>query len=130
MLAIGIPLWLIADLWSKAAIFISDYQYNLAIARGYDWQTNSFIEPAINTGSAWSLGADHPEIIALLTLVLIPLIMWFYWSAYRHQGRYYGFAFAGIIGGAFGNAYDRFMAFAQLTRAGVAYAILSLLISR
>ena len=110
ILSLGIPIWLISDLWSKAYFFKPEFNYDLLLARIY-WDGTPYVFPAINKGSAWSIGANHQGFIALLTVFLIPLIIWFYWSSFRHLGRYFGIAFAGIIGGAFGNAYDRFAVF-------------------
>lgn len=90
---------LVADLASKSLIF--------AIPRE---RLPSWLEHHYNTGVAWSLFADWPGLVTLLTLVLIPLLAWIWWREYRLQGAVANLAFGLILGGALGNGYDRVLA--------------------
>lgn len=90
---------LLADLLSKSLIF--------AIPRE---QLPRWLEHHYNTGVAWSLLADWPGLVTLLTIVLIPLLAWLWWREYRQQGPLANLAFGLILGGALGNGYDRILA--------------------
>ncbi len=61
----------------------------------------------VNTGVAWSLLDQHPTLVALLTLVLIPVLAVAWWHWFRGQGALEDLAFGCILGGALGNAWDR-----------------------
>lgn len=71
----------------------------------------SWIVPQVNSGAAWSIGSDQPLVIFILTVILVPLLIGYYWWAIRRSPRlleHLGFAM--IIGGALGNAWDRLLA--------------------
>ncbi len=87
---------LAADLASKWLIFRLP---NEALPR--------WMQHAYNPGVAWSLFADLPWLVVGLTLVLIPVLAVVWWRQYRLLGRWENLAFAGILGGALGNAVDR-----------------------
>jgi lipoprotein signal peptidase len=72
-----------------------------------DTRFPSWIEPVRNTGVAWSIGSSAPLLVALVTLILIPVLAWFYWRHFRRLGGWENLAFGLILGGALGNAYDR-----------------------
>jgi signal peptidase II len=67
----------------------------------------AMIRPAFNPGVAWSMFAEMPWLVTGLTLVLIPIICWWYLRAVAGSSRWEDLAFGGIIGGALGNAWDR-----------------------
>lgn len=102
---------LIGDLWSKAAVFA--YTTTHAIdGRLYIESSIEFtwwIVPAWNTGVAWSLFADNPVFIAILTGLLVPALIAAYWKWYRNHHHFVDIAFGAVLGGALANAYDRFM---------------------
>jgi lipoprotein signal peptidase len=87
---------LILDLASKQAIF--------AIAPS---ALPAWLEHHYNTGVAWSLLDDYPALVTGLTMVLIPVLAWVWWSGYRMLGRSENLAFGLILGGALGNGFDR-----------------------
>lgn len=60
-----------------------------------------------NTGVAWGIGSQMPLIVTLVTLILIPLLTWVWWSQFRSIGAAENLAFGAVLGGAFGNAIDR-----------------------
>lgn len=75
-----------------------------------EWRDIGWLVPQINPGAAWSIGAQTPWLIVALTAVLIPGLIAYYWLVMRSSPRgsdHLGFAM--IIGGALGNAYDRFL---------------------
>jgi len=90
---------LVLDLVSKSVVFA------MPSANLPTWMERHF-----NTGVAWSLFDRHPEFVAILTAVLIPLLAWVWWSGYRKLGRSENLAFGLILGGALGNGYDRLLA--------------------
>jgi len=94
-------LTLITDLVSKELVFrwfqVGDHPYN-------------GIWLVYNTGVAWSIGHRVPWLVTGVTLVLIPGLIWYWWSQYRRVGRYENLAFGLILGGAVGNAFDRVLA--------------------
>ena len=94
-------LTLVADLVSKELVF-----------RWYHVGEHPFngIWLAYNTGVAWSIGHRVPWLVTAVTLVLIPALIWYWWSQYRRVGNYENLAFGLILGGAVGNAWDRVMA--------------------
>jgi signal peptidase II len=92
---------LVADLWSKAAIFSDGRQEGDELA----W----WCELAWNRGMAWGIGNSMPQVVLILTLVLIPVLAGLWWWLYRRDGRATNVAFGCILGGALGNAYDRIM---------------------
>lgn len=93
------------DLLSKQVLF----------AMPHSTEFPSWISLAYNQGVAWSLFAEHPWLVVGLTVVLIPVLAWVWWSQYRRVGRYENVAFGLVLGGALGNAVDRLgMASGQL----------------
>lgn len=60
-----------------------------------------------NTGVAWGIGNQMPLIVTLVTLILIPLLTWVWWSQFRRIGAAENLAFGAVLGGALGNAIDR-----------------------
>ncbi|MBN1475579.1 signal peptidase II [Candidatus Sumerlaeota bacterium] len=60
-----------------------------------------------NTGAAFSMFANHPEILTYVTAVAILIIAWWAWFVPRAD-RLARTAFALILGGALGNVIDRF----------------------
>lgn len=101
----------IGDLWSKSAVFAHSHTvvidgYPRAHATvDFPW----WIEPAWNTGVAWSMFEDSPLFIAFLTALLVPALIFSYFKWYRNHHRAVDLAFGMVIGGAIANAYDRFM---------------------
>ena len=93
----SLSLTLILDLVTKQLIF----------ALPTDAALPSWIRLAENRGVAWSMMAEHPWVILGLTLLLIPVLAWVWWSSYRQEGRFANLAFGLILGGALGNAVDR-----------------------
>ena len=74
----------------------------------FHWIDTSWIEPAVNKGAAFSIGSGTPWLIIILTVVLVPVICGYYWLQIRKSERIWEhLAFALIIGGALGNAWDR-----------------------
>lgn len=71
------------------------------------WQDIPMIRPSFNTGVAWSLFAEHPEWVVMITVVMIPLLIFAFWRWFRHGGRLEVLAFGSVLGGALGNAWDR-----------------------
>ncbi len=69
-----------------------------------------WIERAVNPGVAWSIGRDAPAMVALITVVLIPVLCWVWWRYFRTAGAWENLAFGAILGGAFGNGIDRALA--------------------
>lgn len=61
---------------------------------------------ARNTGVAWSIGAGSPTLVAIITWLLIPGLIWMWWRHFR-RSRAENLAFGLIVGGALGNAIDR-----------------------
>jgi lipoprotein signal peptidase len=126
---IGIPwtiitalVFVVLDLWTKRTIFIA-----VPPAEPYDprvhlfqltqvWSEYSWLEPHWNTGTAWSMFSSVPGIVTIITLILIPAIIWYWYASFRHQ-RAPSLAMGGIIGGALGNAWDRVLA--QLDTPGI-----------
>lgn len=91
---------LVADLVSKGLIF----------SRYRDGQDVSWwCQLAWNPGVAWGLGGAFPGAVLVLTLVLIPVLVAIWWWTYRRESLTANAAFGLILGGAFGNAYDRVM---------------------
>ncbi len=112
---------LVADLWSKAAVFAYTNTHEID-GRLYIESSIEFtwwIVPAWNTGVAWSLFADSPLFIALLTALLIPALIVAYWKWYRNHHTFVDIAFGAVLGGAIANAYDRFMTHLSDTMFGV-----------
>ena len=82
----------------------------------HNWQDVAWIIPQINPGAAWSIGSGTPWLIVALTVVLVPGISLYYWFQIRHLRRIWEhLAFALIIGGALGNAWDRLISAASDT---------------
>ena len=101
----------IGDLWSKSAVFahtqtvvIDGYPRAHSLTE-FPW----WVEPAWNTGVAWSMFEDSPLFIAFLTALLVPALVFSYFKWYRNQHIAVDLAFGMVIGGAIANAYDRFM---------------------
>ena len=65
------------------------------------------IRLAYNKGVAWSIGSGAPVVVAVLTVVLIPILAWVWWTRFRGLGAWENLAFGLILGGAVGNAVDR-----------------------
>lgn len=95
--------WLIADLISKTWFFRHG---DTAACRNF-YDDSDWIYPSVNTGVAWSMFDSMPGMVAILTLILIPILVAVYIRWYRHCGRLAALAFGSILGGALGNAYDR-----------------------
>ncbi|TVR44931.1 MAG: signal peptidase II [Planctomycetota bacterium] len=73
------------------------------------WQEVEWVFPQINPGAAWSIGANTPWLIVALTVVLVPaIIAYYFWQIRGIQRPWEHLGFAAIIGGALGNAWDRF----------------------
>jgi signal peptidase II len=114
-----IPVVVLIDQASKYLIFAADPWYRqrpLPLTDGSRaWEGLPIIWCTQNPGAAWSLGAEWPGLIALLTLVLIPVLGLIYWRAFRPTARRMENAcFGAIIGGALGNAYDRMVAWSGI----------------
>ncbi len=61
---------------------------------------------AENTGAAFSLFQEHPEVLTAVSLVIAGMIFWWYWTTPRaHRGT--RIALALVLGGAVGNLIDR-----------------------
>jgi signal peptidase II len=73
-------------------------------------QPHPLIWLAINKGVAFSLFARTPSAVLWMTLALIPVLAWIWWSQYRRCGRTANLAFGLILGGALGNCADRLAA--------------------
>jgi signal peptidase II len=87
---------LVADLVSKQVIFAISNE-----------SLPPWIQHAYNPGVAWSLLADLPWLVVMLTVVLIPVLTVVWWRQYRLLGAWENLAFGAILGGALGNAVDR-----------------------
>lgn len=87
---------LVLDLASKSVVFAQA-----------EHQLPTWMELHYNKGVAWSLLDGHPEFVAGLTAVLIPILVWVWWKGYRALGWPENLAFGLILGGALGNGYDR-----------------------
>ena len=101
--AVPLVLVLTADLLSKHLLFA-------AFAPGSEpcrWLALHY-----NPGVAWSMLSGMPAVVLGLTMVLIPILTWMWWSQYRHQGAMANLACGLVLGGALGNAWDRIQAFA------------------
>ena len=108
---------LIADLVSKGWYF-RDWDPLTRHYRSNDPYT--FIHLDINTGVAWSLFSEHPEVVQIGTLILIPVLFMIYWHWFRPQARPSEHAAFGLIlGGALGNAWDRTTALFNIGYGGV-----------
>jgi signal peptidase II len=70
----------------------------------------SWLHWSHNTGVAWSMFHQAPVLVAVLTAVLIPVLIWIWWRQYRLLGRWENLAFGGVLGGAVGNGIDRLLA--------------------
>ncbi|MBA2479517.1 MAG: signal peptidase II [Planctomycetes bacterium] len=88
------------DQWTKWWLF------SLPDTRGLP----SWISRAENTGVAWSIGHQVPALVALVTLILIPVLCWVWWRYFRPIGPWENLAFGAILGGAVGNGIDRLLA--------------------
>lgn len=67
----------------------------------------NWVQLHYNPGIAWSAFDKYPLGVALMTLVLIPVLVFTWWRWYRPLGRAENLAFGSILGGALGNAIDR-----------------------
>lgn len=92
---------LILDLVTKQVLF----------AFPPDTEFPAWIRLAVNPGVAWSLFAEHPSLVLGLTFLLIPVLVWVWWTSYRKEGALPNLAFGMVLGGALGNAVDRVAAF-------------------
>jgi signal peptidase II len=81
------------------------YIFSLTPAEIAPWQP--LIQHHYNTGVAWGIGHQMPLLVVGITLLLIPLLFYVWWSQFRVQGRWENVAFGAIMGGALGNAVDR-----------------------
>jgi signal peptidase II len=88
---------LILDLVSKQILF--------ALPPGTDLP--GFLRLVYNPGVAWSLFSEHPWLVLGLTMTMIPVLVWVWWTSYRHEGRWANAAFGMVLGGAIGNLVDR-----------------------
>ncbi|MHC5067663.1 MAG: signal peptidase II [Planctomycetota bacterium] len=120
--AVPFAVTLVADLITKAWIFRHAsgpfYGPNRAeyIA---PYSDSAWLYPSVNTGVAWSLFDDYPSMVALVTVILIPVLAVVYWRYFRGLGRLADLAFGAILGGALGNAYDRISALSAASVGGV-----------
>jgi lipoprotein signal peptidase len=105
-LAFGVLL--LSDLISKALLFPPAGVDLHRWQQQHDWP--SWIHLAYNTGVAWSLFDHMPDLVAGLTVLLVPIIAAVWWRSYRQHGLMVNIAFGLILGGAIGNAYDRLVA--------------------
>lgn len=76
---------------------------------------NGWLAHHYNTGVAWGIGNQMPLVVTLITLLLIPLLTWVWWTQFRPSGAAENLAFGAVLGGALGNAIDRVLTqFGQL----------------
>ncbi len=66
-----------------------------------------WLDRTVNPGVAWGVFGDSPQAVVAMTLALIPLLVWVWWRHFRLAGTIENAAFALILGGALGNAWDR-----------------------
>lgn len=69
-----------------------------------------WILPSFNKGVAWSMFHQWPNLVAALTLFLIPVLGWVFWRWFRLGSRLEVLAFGLVLGGALGNGWDRLLA--------------------
>jgi lipoprotein signal peptidase len=105
---------LLSDILTKALVFGRGPHADqfagddLVLYLRVQWRDWSWIEPAVNKGVAWSMFAQFPSAVALMTVLLVPAIAVWYWRSYRSSPRLTEhLAFALILGGAIGNKWDR-----------------------
>lgn len=91
--------FLVCDLVSKYWIF------------AYRPWRSSWIHCDFNPGVAWSMFHQHPELVGLLTLVLVPVLGLVYWRSFCHRRWPLDLGFGAVMGGALGNAWDRMWSF-------------------
>lgn len=72
-----------------------------------DFHDGGWLAQHWNTGVAWGMGNQAPLLVTLITLLLIPLLTWVWWSQFRRIGVAENLAFGAVLGGALGNAFDR-----------------------
>jgi signal peptidase II len=60
-----------------------------------------------NTGVAWGIGSSMPVLVVAITVILIPILCWVWWTQFRPLGAWENLAFGAVLGGAFGNGIDR-----------------------
>ena len=90
---------LLVDQISKAWLFsLSEQQ----IATFPKW-----IDLSWNTGVAWGMGSSMPVFVVAITIILIPILCWVWWTQFRPLGAWENLAFGAVLGGAFGNGIDR-----------------------
>ena len=119
---------LIADLLTKWWVFLlpekaqhidSSHEAWLWILRDH-WADIVWVYPAINKGAAFSIGSGTPWLIIALTVLLVPGVSAYYWLQVRFIKRpWEHLAFALIIGGALGNAWDRLISVVATGYGGV-----------
>ncbi len=112
----------ILDLWSKYAVFahvFTDPETLRCFWTASKPDYPSWFNPAWNTGVAWSFMSSMPVVVAVMTMLLIPLIAWVYFRWYRLLGLSENIAFGLVLGGAVANAWDRLGAHMSDTLYGV-----------
>ena len=70
------------------------------------WAQN-WLQESHNTGVAWGIGNSMPVLVVIMTVVLIPILCWVWWTQFRPLGAWENLAFGAVLGGAFGNGIDR-----------------------
>ena len=102
MIIILILLVVLVDLWTKYAMQTLTKLHNLVIIEDFFHLT--YVK---NTGMACSLLSGNTKLLAIVSVVAIIIILYIVYKYELHW--FYKFAFGLILGGAFGNLYDRVM---------------------
>ncbi len=93
--------------WLQAQVLGSDAAFHHGpFPAGYP----SWLEWHLNPGIGFSILRGHPGVVTLLTVVLVPVLMWIWWRQFRQLGGWENTAFGLVLGGAVGNAIDRLLA--------------------
>ena len=88
-------------------VLISDQLTKWWIFRQPESSLPHWLAKHSNTGVAWGIGNQMPLVVTLITMVLIPLLVWVWWKQFRPCGAVENLAFGAVLGGALGNAIDR-----------------------